>query len=100
MDNIEEIKKKALLFVYYCGKLTEGGFIEGGYKVTPTGFDIAMDLIEEGLKIDREFAVKCCVEMNMDPNIAKLVIEMQRIGLPAMIEISKSLLDENFQEPD
>ena len=100
MDSIEELKKKALIFIFYCGKLTEGGFIEGGYKVTPVGFDKAMDLIEEGFTIDREFAVKCCVEMNMDPSIAKLVIEVQRIGLQAMIEISKTLLDEDFQEYD
>ena len=100
MDNIEELKKKALIFVFYCGKLTEGGFIEGGYKVTSIGFDIAMDLIEDGFILDKETAIKCCIEMNMDPAIATLVMEVQRIGLPAMIEISKSLLDEDFQEHD
>ncbi len=59
--NFEDLKKQALLFVYWCNKLREGGFIEGGPVITEKGFDSAMDLVESGVKLDEKIAINSLV---------------------------------------
>ena len=91
--NFEESKDQAILFVYWCNKLREGGFLEGGHIITEKGFDKAMDLIDEGVKLDTENALKCCHELNVDVLAIDLIMEMQEIGYPAFVELSKKLND-------
>lgn len=90
IDWKEEIYRNgALVFVFYCNKLREGGFLEGGPRITVEGFDIAMDLIESEFTISKEFAEACCTELEMDIRIADLVMAIQDLGLEEMLKISK-----------
>lgn len=90
IDWKEEIYRNgALVFVFYCNKLREGGFLEGGPRITVEGFDIAMDLIESEFTISKEFAEACCTELKMDIRIADLVMAIQDLGLEGMLKISK-----------
>ena len=85
----EKMIDAAMVFIYYCNKLREGGFVEGGPIITLEAFDRAVDLVDSGFKITPEFAERCCIELEMDPAIGELVIHLQEIGLPEMIRISK-----------
>lgn len=90
IDWKEEIYRNgAIVFVYYCNKLREGGFLEGGPVITVEGFDAAVDLVDSGFTIDEEFALACCKELNMDSRIAYLVTSIQELGLEEMLKISK-----------
>ena len=90
IDWKEEIYRNgALVFVFYCNKLREGGFLEGGPVITVEGFDIAMDLIDSGFTIDKEFSLECCKSLEMDIRIADLVMAVQDLGLEEMLRISK-----------
>jgi len=89
--SFEDLKKQALLFVYWCNKLREGGFIEGGPVITEKGFDSAMDLVESGVKLDEKIAIKCADELNVDIRVVDLVMEMQKVGYTEFIELAKKL---------
>jgi hypothetical protein len=91
--NFGELKDQAILFVYWCNKLREGGFIEGGPVITEKGFDAAMDLVESGVKLQEEPAIRCCEELNVDVRAVDLIMEMQDIGYIAFIELAKKLND-------
>jgi len=89
--SFEKSKDQALLFIYWCNKLREGGFIEGGHVITEKGFDRAMDLIDEGAKLDMENALKCCDELNVDVRAIDLIMKIQELGYTAFVELSKKL---------
>lgn len=93
--NFEESKDQATLFVYWCNKLREGGFIAGGHIITEKGFDRAMDLIDEGAKLDMENALKCCDELNVDTRVISLIMKIQDVGYAEFLELSKK-----FNSPD
>jgi|JI10StandDraft_1071094.scaffolds.fasta_scaffold00150_112 hypothetical protein len=96
--NFEELKEQALLFVYWCNKLREGGFLEGGTLITEKGFDMAMDLVESGVKLEEKTAIKCAEELNVDVRVVDLIMEMQDIGYTAFVELAKKL--EGMSESD
>ena len=83
----------AVVFIYYCNKLREGGFIEGGPVITLSAFDRAVDLVDSGFKIDDDFCLDCCIELDIDVRIGELVMSMQELGLPEMIRLSKEIED-------
>lgn len=90
IDWKEEIYRNgAVVFIYYCNKLREGGFLEGGPVITVEGFDLAVDLVDSGFTINEEFALACCEELKMDIRIADLVMAIQDLGLEEMLKISK-----------
>ena len=90
IDWKEEIYKNgAVVFIYYCNKLREGGFLEGGPVITVEGFDMAVDLVDAGFTISEEFALVCCEELQMDIRISDLVMAIQDLGLEEMVKISK-----------
>jgi hypothetical protein len=89
--NFEELKDQAIIFVYWCNKLREGGFIEGGPIITEKGFDRALDLIEAGVKLEEAHAEKCCKELNVDVLIVDLLMEIQEVGYTEFIELAKKL---------
>jgi hypothetical protein len=105
--NFEELKDQAILFVYWCNKLREGGFLEGGPVITEKGFDKAMDLIDAGVKLDMENALKCCEELNVDVRAIDLIMKIQQLGYTAFVELGKKLnkmseddiIDEAMDEP-
>ena len=96
--NFEELKDQAIIFVYWCNKLREGGFIEGGPVITEKGFDRALDLIEAGVKLEEPHAIKCCNELNVDLLVVDLLMEMQEVGYTEFIELAKKL--ENMSDGD
>ena len=83
----------AVVFIYYCNKLREGGFVDGGPVITLSAFDRAVDLVDSGFKIDQDFCLDCCIELDMDVRIGELVMNMQELGLPEMIRLSKEIED-------
>jgi hypothetical protein len=91
--SFEKSKEQALLFIYWCNKLREGGFLEGGSIITEKGFDKAMDLIDAGVKLDAENALECCHELNVDILAIDLIMKMQDIGYTAFVELSKKIND-------
>lgn len=93
--NFEESKDQAILFVYWCNKLREGGFLEGGHIITEKGFDKAMDLIDAGVKLTKKGALACCKELNVDTMVISLIIKMQDVGYVGFLELSKK-----FDSPD
>jgi hypothetical protein len=90
----ELLKQKALVFIYWCCKLNEGGYVEGGPKITPEGFDQAMDLIDGGLKINEEECLSFCEELKSSPELIPLIMEIQEIGLDGMKALEESLSKE------
>jgi hypothetical protein len=96
IDWKEDVHKNgAVVFIYYCNKLREGGFLEGGPLITVEGFDMAVDLVDSGFTISEEFALACCEELQMDIRIADLVIAVQELGLKEMLKISKEQENDN-----
>ena len=93
--NFEKSKEQAILFVYWCNKLREGGFLEGGSIITEKGFDKAMDLIDAGVKLEAENALECCQELNVDILAIDLIMKMQDIGYTAFVDLAKELDDNN-----
>ena len=89
--NFEELKEQALLFVYWCNKLREGGFLEGGPVITEKGFDMAMDLVESGVKLKEDTAIKCAEELNVDIRVVELIMDMQEMGYTEFVELAKKL---------
>lgn len=81
----------AVVFIYYCNKLREGGFLEGGPVITLSAFDRAVDLVDSGFKIDEDFCIECCISLDMDIKIGELVMHMQELGLPGMLKIANEL---------
>jgi hypothetical protein len=96
--NFEELKEQAILFIYWCNKLREGEFLEGGPVITEKGFDIALDLIESGVKLTEENALKCCKELDTDPVVIDLIMEMQEIGYVEFLKLYEKL--EGMSEGD
>jgi hypothetical protein len=87
----EKMIDGAVVFIYYCNKLREGGFLEGGPVITLSAFDRAVDLVDSGFKIDEDFCIECCISLDMDIKIGELVMHMQELGLPGMLKIAKEL---------
>ena len=87
----EKMIDGAVVFIYYCNKLREGGFLEGGPVITLSAFDRAVDLVDSGFKIDEDFCIECCISLDMDIKIGELVMHMQELGLPEMLRISKEI---------
>lgn len=87
----EKMMDGAVVFIYYCNKLREGGFLEGGPVITLSAFDRAVDLVDSGFKIDEDFCIECCISLDMDIKIGELVMHMQELGLPGMLKIAKEL---------
>lgn len=85
----------AVVFIYYCNKLREGGFIEGGPVITLSAFDRAVDLVDSGFKIDDDFCIECCIELDIDVRVGELVMNMQELGLPEMLRLSKEIENKN-----
>lgn len=94
----EKAMDQAIVFIYYCNRLREGGFIEGGPVITVEAFDRAVDLVDGGFKITLEFAKICCIELEIDIRIADLVMHVQELGLQEMIRISKEQENEEQNE--
>jgi hypothetical protein len=92
----KEMMDGAIVFIYYCNKLREGKFLEGGPVITLSAFDQAVDLVDSGFKIDEDFCIECCIELDMDVRIGELVMSMQELGLPEMLRISKEIDDEEL----
>lgn len=97
---IKTEEKKVLLTMYYMGKLVEGGFVEsGGPMLSVTGFDMAMDLVESGEKLDIDDVTFALEEMDMvDKNsiaaFTILIMSAQDIGIEKMNEKLKNKNDE------
>jgi len=89
----EEKVDLALLFLYWCNKLEEGGYVSGGPRITTKGFDRAMDLIESGVKIDDDFCEQCCHLYETDELIIPLIMEIQEVGLEGMKEIERKIAE-------
>jgi hypothetical protein len=87
----EKMMDGAIVFIYYCNKLREGKFLEGGPVITLSAFDIAVDLVDSGFKIDEDFCIECCIALDMDVAIGELVMSMQELGLPEMLRISEEI---------
>ena len=81
----------AVVFIYYCNKLRGGGFVDGGPVITLSAFDRAVDLVDSGFKIDQDFCLDCCIELDMDVRIGELVMTIQELGLPEMLRLSKEI---------
>lgn len=99
MENLkknEQDKNDVLMALFYIGKLVEGGFIAGGPKVTMAGFDLAMDLKESGYVLDKDRVEKICDAFGFEPidGFVTLIMEVQAVGLPAMLEAANKLNDE------
>jgi hypothetical protein len=94
----EKMMDGAVVFIYYCNKLREGGFLEGGPVITLSAFDKAVDLVDAGFKIDEDFCIECCVSLDMDIRIGELVMHVQELGLPEMMRLSKEMGEENKEE--
>ena len=47
-----------------------------------------------GFKIDEDFCIECCIELDMDVRIGEMVMHIQKLGLPEMLRISKEIEDE------
>ena len=90
----KEMMDGAVVFIYYCNKLREGKFLEGGPVITLSAFDRAVDLVDSGFKIDEDFCIECCIELDMDVRIGEMVMHIQKLGLPEMLRISKEIEDE------
>jgi hypothetical protein len=88
---MKEEEKKILLFIYYCSKLREGKYLEGGPIITAKGFDIALDIIETGFKLDEESVKLFCKGFEVDHRLSVLVMAMQEIGLSGMNKISENI---------
>lgn len=96
MDKNSNMENNMIMIFFYMGKLVEGGFAEhnDSIKLTEKGFDRAMDLKESGWIVPDEDVLLCCKSMNImefPEAFAALIIEVQRIGLPAMIEKAKTI---------
>ena len=92
----KEMMYGAVVVIYYCTQLREGKFLEGGPVITLSAFDRAVDLVDSGFKIDEDFCIECCIELDMEVRIGELVMSMQELGLPEMLRISKELDDEEL----
>ena len=92
----KEMMDGAIVFIYYCNKLREGKFLEGGPVITLSAFDRAVDLVDSGFKINEDFCIECCIELEMDVRIGELIMSMQELGLPEMLRISKEIEDEEL----
>ena len=90
----------AIVFIYYCNKLREGGFLEGGPVISLSAFDRAVDLVDSGFKIDEDFCIECCASLEMDIRIGELVMSMQELGLPEMVRLSGEIENENKEDND
>lgn len=91
MENLRKKEKDqndVLMVLFYIGKLVEGGFIQGGPKVTTTGFDMAMDLKESGYLLDKETVTNVCESLDLVPldGFVLLIMTVQELGLPGMLE--------------
>lgn len=59
-----------LLCVYYLNRLWELGLVtQGGYKVTPKGFEKALELLEIGFKVDEEGIWRFVYELTHEDSI-------------------------------
>lgn len=82
------LENKTLLFLFYLVKLEEGGFVENiPYVITESGFEVAMQLIEKGVVLTPDELEMFCLSQNIDIKFVTLLEEVQRIGLPAMLEM-------------
>jgi hypothetical protein len=96
----EKMMDGAIVFIYYCNKLREGGFLEGGPVISLSAFDRAVDLVDSGFKIDEDFCIECCASLEMDIRIGELVMSMQELGLPEMVRLSGEIENENKEDND
>lgn len=65
---------KMLVTIYYVNRAQELGYINGGDdKLTPSGFDRAMDLIESGVRLDGETIKR----FGWSDDISSLILKLQ-----------------------
>lgn len=92
----EEAKNDVMMTMFYLNKLVEGGFVEGGPRITMTGFDMAMDLKESGYIVAECDVRKICEVYKFEPvdGFTLMIMDMQRLGLPAMLKLAEELDNE------
>lgn len=101
MDRQQLAQNQVLLTTFYLGKLVEAGFVESSASaLTPTGFDMAMDLVESGFKMSARDFMKTllgmdCVHETDAESFAILLYEMQERGLKGMLALAAEDGDEN-----
>jgi len=85
--------------MFYLNKLVECGFVEGGPRITMTGFDMAMDLKESGYVVAEQDVRKICEVYKFEPvnSFTLMIMDMQRLGLPVMLKMAEEL---NKEEDD
>jgi len=88
-----------MLTMFYLNKLVECGFVEGGPRITMTGFDMAMDLKESGYVVAEQDVRKICEVYKFEPvnSFTLMIMDMQRLGLPVMLKMAEEL---NKEEDD
>ena len=95
----EEARNDVMLTMFYLNKLVECGFVEGGPRITMTGFDMAMDLKESGYVVAEQDVRKICEVYKFEPvnSFTLMIMDMQRLGLPVMLKMAEEL---NKEEDD
>lgn len=79
-DNIKGTEYLILL-CWRLGQLKELGLIDGGEsQLTSNGFDIAMDLHEEGYRFTKAEAIACSSVLYYDSNVIDLLLSLQTKG--------------------
>lgn len=91
IEQLTDDQKKLLVTVYYLGKAAEAGLIVmGDTKITPKGFDAALDLIESGVKLERKEVELYLAVLNIHPEeihpISFIVITIQDKGFKKVME--------------
>jgi len=80
--------KIAMLTFFYMGKLSEFGLIKGGEnEITTKGFDVAIDLYNNGFKISKKEMEMCLRSImkdspkEMQHQFLVLMLHMQELGI-------------------
>ena len=93
-----------LIVIYWLGKLEEGGFIKSNHaKVTTSGFDSAMSLIEEGWKVDTKEIIPSIIKVlnfkyedrDEAEMLTYMILEIQEKGIDGM----KDVLEDSGLDP-
>ena len=80
-----------MVILFQIGRLKEAGFIEvDTHQITGKGFDLCMDIIEEGWIVDGEVIIKFLDELFEDMDntgLFALLMAVQEMGISGMLKI-------------
>ena len=92
-----------MVLFYYMGRLKELGLIDGGsVNVTTKGFDVALDIIEQGWELTSDDIIELLILSDLASDeiaigIAHMIIELQTVGYDAMKKMVSDML--NSEKP-